>query len=286
MPDVLREKLSDAQACIDAGKAVNVGAARQNPHPHSKSYALVPKDHELVYLERAEFPLRRSGTVKLSDTASFLEYWKRQSNAMSYVYGSMEPAQFLAVFNEHHKGDSTENKSGADWRDHRALYTLAHSDEWTKWNEKDGQPFVGNETFAEWLEENLLDIKKPEPAKFMEIALNMRVQQGQRFGNKVNLTNGNMVLEYQNIVDGSSQSSAGAKIAIPEKFEISIPVFKGLDAKRYTIEARFRYRLVNGSLQLRFDLVRPVNVFEAAFKEMLADIEKAAKTKVLFGTPE
>lgn len=280
MADVLREKPSDAQACIDAGKAVNVGAARKNPHPHGKDYALVPKDHDIVYLEQPGFPPRRAGTVKLSDTASFLEYWKRQNDEASYIYGAMEPAQFLAVFNEHH---CTE---GPDWRDHRALYALKHSDEWTEWNSKDGQPFVGNETFAEWLEENLLDIKKPEPAKFMEIALNMRVQQGQRFGNKVNLTNGNMVLEYQNVVDGSSQSAAGAKIAIPENFDISIPVFKGIEAKRYTIEARFRYRLVNGTLQLRFDLVRPAKVFETAFKEMLADIEKAAKTRVLFGVPE
>jgi uncharacterized protein YfdQ (DUF2303 family) len=285
MADVLREKPCDAQACIAAGRALTVGTARKNPHPESKDYALVPKDHDLVYLEQPGFPLRRKGTVKLSDTASFLEYWKRQSDGASYIYGSMVPAQFLAVFNEHHKADSTES-SGADWRDHRALYALTHSDEWTTWTKCSGQPFDGNESFAYWLEENLFDIRKPDPAKFMDIALNMRVKQGQVFGNKVNLNDGNIVLEYTNAVEGSAQSAGGGKLSIPEKFEISIPVFKGLDAKRYTIEARFRYRLSNGALKIQYDLIRPAKVMEQAFKDMLAEIEKAAKTAVLFGTPE
>lgn len=278
MADVLREKPSDAQACIEAGKALNVGAARKNPHPESKDYALVPKDHDLVYLERPGFPLRRKGTVKLSDTASFLEYWKRQSDEASYIYGSMEPAQFLAVFNEHHCTD------GPDWRDHRALYTLSHSDEWVEWLSHDKKPFDGNETFAYWLEENLFDISMPDPAKFMDIALNMRVKQGQVFGNKVNLNDGNIVLEYVNQVDATA--GANGKLAIPEKFQINIPVFKGIDAPRYKIDARFRYRLSGSTLRIQYELVRPVKVFESAFKTMLAEIQKTAKTTVLWGTPE
>lgn len=81
-------------------------------------------------------------------------------------------------------------------------------------------------------------------------------------------------------------AGAGGKLSIPEKFEISIPVFKGLDSKRYTIEARFRYRLSSGTLTLRYDLVRPARVVENAFKSMLAEIQKASKTVVLFGQPE
>lgn len=120
----------------------------------------------------------------------------------------------------------------------------------------------------------------------MDVALNMRIRQGQVFGKKVRLNDGNIVLEYTNAVNGSSQTAAGGKVAIPEKFEISIPVFKGLDAKRYTVEARFRYRLTGGALKIQYELVRPAKVMEAAFKEMLAEIQKAAKTTVLFGLPE
>jgi len=274
---------SNAEDCLHAGSMM--GTPKANPESHGRSYALVPEGAKVEYLEQPDFPPRRTGTVKLSDAASFLEYWKRQQRADedSYIYGSMTPIQFLAVFNEH--TPKAVNGEG-NWRDHRALYTLQNSDEWMVWTKRSGQPFDGNEAFAYWLEENLFDIKKPEPAKFMDIALNMRVKQGQVFGNKVNLNDGNIVLEYANQVDGSAQSSTGGKLAIPEKFEISIPVFKGLDSKRYTVEARFRYRLTGGSLTLRYDLVRPAKVMEQAFKDMLADIQKESKTTVLFGTPE
>lgn len=298
----------DIEAAIAAGTAI--GDPKVNPHEHGPAYAIIPLGHKIEYIERPKYPPRRSGTVKLSDTASFLEYWRRQSEPISYIYGSMVPAQFLAVFDEHAKGDSgvatrvtptttalgkdcqpierSEGQSigGPNWRDHRALYTLQHSDEWATWMARNGKPFEGNEAFAIWLEENLLDILSPDPATFMDIALNMRVRQGQVFGKRVNLKNGAINLEYHNTVDGSGGSSpTGESLAIPEKFEISIPVFAGIDSPRYTVEARFRYRLNGGALSLRYDLVRPAKVVEEAFKVMLEEIEGATGIKVLWGTP-
>lgn len=264
---------------LTAGK--QLGAAKTNPLPHGKPFVTLPNG-AIQYLDGPDFPPRRTGTVKLSDAASFLEYWKRQSSQASYIYGSMQPAQFIAVFDEH--GKPIERESGANWREHRSIYSLQHSDEWTTWTGRNGKPFDGNEAFAYWLEENLFDISKPDPAKFMDVALNIRVKQGQVFGNKVNLTDGNLVLEYANQVD--AQAGAGGKLAIPEKFEISIPVFKGLESPKYTVEARFRYRLNSGQLSLRYDLVRPAKVVEKAFKDLLETIQKVSKTTVLFGSPE
>ena len=266
-------------AALAAGK--QLGEAKKNPLPHGKPFVVLPNG-AVQYLEGPDFPPRRTGTVKLSDAASFLEYWKRQASPASYIYGSMQPAQFIAVFDEHDSNPVVLKQ--ADWREHRALYTLQHSDEWMVWTKRSGQPFDGNEAFAYWLEENLFDIAKPDPAKFMDVALNIRVKQGQVFGNKVNLTDGNLVLEYANQVD--AQAGAGGKLAIPEKFEISIPVFKGLESPKYTVEARFRYRLNSGQLSLRYDLVRPAKVMEKAFKDLLAEIQTVSKTTVLFGSPD
>lgn len=269
---------SNTADALVAGEAI--ANPKTNPHEHGRAYAIVPLGHKLEYLDKPDFPPWRAGTVKLTDTASFLEYWRRQSLKVSYIYGSMVPAQFLAVLNEH-----AALRPG--WRDHRALYTLQHSDEWVTWIGRNGKAFDGNEAFAVWLEENLLDILSPDPAQFMGIALNMRIRSGQVFGKRVSLKDGAINLEYHNTVDGSGGSSpTGENLAIPEKFEISIPVFRGLDSPRYTVEARFRYRLNGGALSLRYDLVRPAKVVEAAFKAMLEEIETAAGTKVLWGTPE
>jgi uncharacterized protein YfdQ (DUF2303 family) len=268
----------DTAAAINAGIAL--GDPKKNPAPHGGHYAIVPPGAKLEMLPEPGVPPRCKGTVKLSDTASFLEYWKRQSDAASYIYGSMQPIQFLAVFNEH-------GKELPDWRDHRALYTLQHSDEWNVWMKHNGQPFDGNEGFALWLEEQLLDIVTPEPAVFMDVALNMRVRQGQTFSKKVNLNDGNIVFEYANLVEGSGGASpTGESLKIPERFEISIPVFKGLDAPKYMIEARFRYRLSGSALKIQYELIRPAKVMEQAFKSMLDTIQTEAKTLVLFGLPE
>ena len=268
---------SDAGACIEAGQ--QLGLPRENPHPESPGYAVLPEGSTLVYLEREDNPVRCRGTVKLHDARSFIEYWKRQSDTASYIYAAMSPAQFVAVFNEQHA-------ILPNWRDHRAIFSLQHSKEWMEWTKRSGQPFDGNEAFALWLEENLLDIIRPEPAKMMDIALNFRVNQAAAFGNAVRLQDGNVDLTYTNEVHANAGSSKGGKISIPETFWIEIPVWSGLDAKQYKVEARFRYRLSGGRLSIRFELVRPHKVIEASFKDMLADIEKATKSLVLFGTPE
>ena len=268
---------SGAQDCIEAG--MQIAMPRSNPHPESRAYALVPKNSSLIYLDREYNPTRRRGTVKLHDARSFLEYWKRQADTKSYIYAAMAPAQFVAVLNEHHQ-------ASAEWRDHRAIFSLQHSKEWAEWTKRSGQLFDGNEAFAIWLEENLLDIIKPEPAKMMDIALNFRVNQAAAFGNAVRLQDGNVDLTYTNEVHANAGSSKGGKIQIPETFWIEVPVWSGLDAKQYKVEARFRYRLSGGRLSIRFELVRPHKVIEASFKDMLADIEKATKIQVLFGTPE
>ena len=278
---VVKTQKSEAEDCLHAGSML--GTPKANPESHGRSYAIVPEGANLEYLERPEYPPRRTGTVKLSDTASFLEYWNRQSGDNSYIYGSMVPAQFLAVLNEHVNVPSGDKPN---WRDHRALYTLQHSDEWNTWIGRNGKPFNGNEEFAYWLEENLFDILSPEPATFMDIALSMRVRQGQVFGKKVNLNDGNIRLEYTNTVEGSAGSSTGESLIIPERFEISIPVFQGLNTPKYNVEARFRYRLSNGNLTLRYDLVRPKKTLELAFTYMLSEIQVKAKTIILFGQPE
>lgn len=251
-----------------------------NPHPGGKNAVLVPPGHELTYLDRPDLPLRKSGTVKLSDVASFLLYFEKHGYTASMVYGSIKPAQFVAVLDDH-DGDK------ADWREHRAIYTLTHSDEWMEWTKRNGQPFDGNEAFAVWLENNLVDVVNPDPARLLEISLNMRVNQSQGFTNAVKLENGELKFEYTNNVEGSAKTGANARpVAIPEKFTINIPVFSGLGAEKYKVDARFRYRLNNGQLTLRFELVRPQKVIEQAFKDILDRIEKETKREVLFGTPE
>lgn len=230
------------------------------------------------YLEqRFEAPARKIGLVILNDEASFIEFWKSQKTEASRIYAKLDPARFLAVFDDH-------NSSPA-YRGYRAEYTPAFSREWQTWNGKNRQPFSGNEEFALWLEDQLPDIVRPDGGKMLEIALNFRVNQAAAFSNAVRLEDGNTQLTFNNTVEASAKIESKT-VKIPEEFDISIPVFEGLGAPKYAVKARFRHRLNAGRLSLWYELIRPHKVVEEAFKATLDTIAKATKVVPLFGSPE
>jgi uncharacterized protein YfdQ (DUF2303 family) len=267
----------DIHAALDAGTALAKPII--NPNPESKAAVLVPSGYQLVYLDREPLPIHSKGNVKMADASSFISYWCQESAADSRIYGNMNPLVFTAVLNDH-------MKANAGWRDYRCVYAPTHSKEWLAWNGRNRQPFTGNEAFAIWLEDNAIDVVKPDAAKMMDIALNMKVNQIQGFANAVRLADGDIQLTYSNEVNASAKAPSGGKIAIPEVFTIEIPVFEGLNARRYRLDARFRYRLSNGALTIQFELVRPHKVVEQAFGDLVDQIAKATKQVVLFGSPE
>ena len=225
-------------------------------------------------------PHRKTGTVKLNDAASFILYYKTHGNGAP-VYATLKPAHFIAVLNEH-------TKEAAGWRDHRADFQVAHSQEWETWTKHNGAgaAFNSNESFALFLEDNAPDIVKPEAATMLSIALNFRVNADVNFSVAQRLQDGNVELGYRNLVTAQAQSEAGGKLKIPEQFTIDVPVFAGIDAKKYKVEARFRFRLREGKLTIWYELVRPHKIVEQAFKDVWLLIEKEAKAPILHGTPE
>lgn len=225
-------------------------------------------------------PNRKTGTVKLLDAESFIAYYGTHGNGAP-VYATITPARFVAVLNEH-------TREAAGHRDHRADFTLSHSAEWTTWTKHNGRgaAFGSNEAFALFLEDNAPDIVKPDPATMLSIALNFRVKADAGFSIAQRLNDGNVELAFNNVVNASSKGAAGGTVKIPEVFVIDVPVFAGVNAPRYKVEARFRYRLADGKLTLWYELVRPHKVVERAFTEIWERIRKETKAPVLLGTPE
>lgn len=281
-----------AEASTEAGALVTLGATfapvHKNPHPGGRDYVLLPKPDGVVveYLERPEHPQRLGGTVKINDTESFIAATNRYADKnRSVLYAALHPAAFTAVLNDHSdKRLSQSGHDGANWRDHRVSFVLANAKECKVWHECQKKEMT-QESFAYFIEDNLPDFKSPEGGKMLEIALNFRVKQGVAFKSAIRLQDSQVQLEY------TEQNEAGAgsagKMSIPETFTIEIPVFDGLEAKKYRFEARLRYKLGGGSLALRYELIRPHKVIEQAFKDVLEQVKKGVKdVPVIFGTPE
>lgn len=283
MNDV-KEKLvplkNTVDSALEAGRAL-AQVARPGLVEDARPYAILRDAsgaERIEYVDGCfEVKDRKRGTVKLKDAESFLSYWGRHQDD-SQIYATLDPAQFLAVFNDH-------RRDTPGWRDHRALYTLAYSREWKAWEERNRKKFDGNVAFAEWLEDQAPDIVQPSGAEMLELALNFRVGEQIAFSNPVHLQSGQTELSYTKIVDASSRGTAG-KLAIPDHFRISIPIFDGPTAGRHEFEARFRFRLRDNALSIWYELIRPHKIIERAFREIWLQIEQAAGVPVLFGTPD
>jgi uncharacterized protein YfdQ (DUF2303 family) len=242
-------------------------------------------DGHVVYIDETfKAPARKTGTVQYGDARSFILAFEKEREAAEVadeptditIYGSMEPAKFTAVFNDHGMGPG--------YRDHRAEYVLKHSKEWDAWLAHNGSavPFKGNEDFAYFVENHASDFASPTGGQMLEIALNFSVKSDANYRNVIRLTDGNIDLGYTETVEGATMAG-GQKIAIPEKFAINIPIFSGIDQRKFVLDARFRFRIASGKLVIWYDIIEPHKAIEAAFKEILMEIEDGTKGQVLFG---
>lgn len=266
--------------------AVATATPRKGNYPDAGDFVVLrdAEGNEFVEWlnERAPAPARRTGTVNLDDAESFLSYWLEQQQG-GHIYAQMKPhVQFTAVLNDH-------TSEGPDYRDHRAIFKVAHSTEWATWTGHNGRekPFNDNEALALFLQDNLPDIVRPEPAKMLQIATNFQLKQDVQFNAVQRLSDGTMNIGYVNVVEASAGSDKnGGNLSIPETFTISIPVWSGLNATLYDVEARFRFRMASSKVTLWYELVRPHKIIEQAFADLVAQINKTAGTKILFGSPQ
>lgn len=271
------------ESAIEAGRNINRGPmVAKDGHGTPFMPFIVLSDGEgkerVEYLSRIlKSPGHQSGTIKAADAESFVAVWHRFGSAdRSVIYGAITPAKLTAIFNDN-------QADRPDWRDHRCEYVLKPSREWQTWSDHDRKNFTGNEEFAAWLEDNVPDIT--DGARWLEIALSMRVNANAAYSKAIRLQDGNVEFGYTNAVEASARAS-GSSVVIPETFVLNIPVFDGLSANRYDLQVRFRYRLSNGVLSVRYELVRPHKIVELAFRDVIEKVQKDTGATIIYGSPE
>lgn len=268
---------TSAAALIAAGLAL--ASPQKNPDPDGRHFVVVPKGFELIEtLPVAASPARPKALAKLRDAASFIRYFKDHAEGRSRVYATMEPARFLAVFDDFDDMDGSEDMSSqADWREFRAVFEVPASREWKLWTAAN-RKHMGQLAFAEFLQDNLPDVVTPDGATLLEMALNFEAAQTGTFVATQRLQNGNHNLQWK------ADNNAGGTVQLPEQIVLRIPVFENEEPSE--LHARLRYRVKEGTLSIWYELVRPHKVLETAFRATWKRIEEEAEAVVLLGTPE
>jgi uncharacterized protein YfdQ (DUF2303 family) len=220
-------------------------------------------------------PSRKKGTVHLGDLDSFLTYVAQQgSPATTRIFADVDSRTLTAIFNDHGNVDTSD---GAGWRDHRAVFTAALSREFEKWLSNDGKP-MDQEPFAIFLEDNIADVVEPSGDKLLTVALTLQAKNEVNFSSSRRLDNGEVQLQYTENLTTSAGGSAAMEV--PRTFAIGARLFKG--GEGYRINARLKLRVGGGKVKFWYELDRPENAIEDAFKAYVEQA-RAGKFTLLIG---
>ena len=249
------------------------------------SYILVPEGFELkdvtADMESAQAaPNRKAGPVLLGDLDSFLTYVGDQADSGDcYIYADLDTRTLTAVLNDHYR---EPDHASPGWRDFRATYKAELSREATTWLTHD-KKLKEQEEFAIFLEDNIADVVPgeglPTGDTLLAVALTLQAKTEVNFSSHKRLDNGQTQLAYSETIDARAQ---GGAIEIPREFAIGARLFKG--AAGYRIKARLKYRLGSGKVKFWYELDRPENAIEEAFREYVEQARASGFT-VLMGKP-
>jgi uncharacterized protein YfdQ (DUF2303 family) len=234
-------------------------------------FALVPDGMKAIDLKgMLPAPSRIKQTVEMLSVPALLAYLNRFRTVESVIFANEPAAAYEAVLDYHPKAINLDTASERGKMDHVAAYRCPQSDQWKIWNGANGK-MVNQVEFATFIETNLRDIAQPAAADFLQLCLQLQIHKSAEFQSDIRMDNGQTQFRYVENIKGTSNSKAG-DLEIPQGFTLRLPVF--VDGTTFPLEARFKYRMVEGKLSLGYDLIRPQETYLAAIKVVTAEIIK------------
>lgn len=275
----------DVSAALAAGMAL--ASPKNNPAKDGQHFVVVPQGFEVKELPIHSAPTRPVAKVRLRDVNSFVRYFNDHSTDSSRIYACMDPASFLAVFDDF---DPSPSKTDIDTtfeaieaqgshRDFRAEFVIPASREWKTWTGADRRKDMSQISFATHIEDNMPDIIDPAGDVLYQIALNFDMSSSGRFVSAQRLQDGSHTLQW------AADNNASGAFHLPETIKLNIPVFENGDL--FEVSARIRYRLSHeGKLTIWYELIRPHKVLEAAFRQTWEKICDGCGDVILLGSPD
>lgn len=236
--------------------------------PGGYSHKIV--DNELML----EQPTRKRGRVQLHTTQSLIDYVVRHKvTETTTVYADKAGHRFVAVIND-------ARVDAAEWADHRASLALILTPEWKFWTAQDGN-LMAQEDFATLIEDGQSEVREPDAATLLELALTFQARTDVKFRSAQVLQSGQRQLTYEEHTDASAGREG--QLTIPAEFVLGLAPFEG--AALYELHARLRYRINNTKLSIGYQLVRPHLILDAAYSDEAVRIAAGTETPLFEGTP-
>jgi uncharacterized protein YfdQ (DUF2303 family) len=263
------------------GAAAIIGTAQQavglQDFDPALNYAVVAPDGGVSLLDLEKFreaPDRARGTFKPATIESLVAYVETHKlDGATTLWVHETSGLVVAVLDDH------SAKTPA-WRQHRAELQLRPSSEWEFWMGANNR-LMGQEDFANHLQEGLPDILNPDGATLLEIAEKFHASTEVKFRSGVDRTSGEVKFLYDESVEAKASTSQG-DIAVPRQFTLMLAPFIG--EKKVEVAANLRYSAKGGTLHLGYKLERPERVVEDALNRVASGLAEKFD-RVYRGTP-
>jgi len=275
-----------APLSASASEAATVAAlvkAANAPLHLEEHDALVFPDKTIKNLEfLAPTPTRKRARVMLHEAASFIGYVLRFREAgRTLIFGNASEVggSFNAIIDYHGSTDGAPD--GPAWGEHVATLTLATTPEWQRWLGNNNK-LLSQEQFAEFIEDNQLDIIRPNAGDVLDMAQLLIGKRAATFKSGKSLRTGALQIEYSETIEATNARTSDA-MQIPEFLTLQLCPFVG--SAGVEITARLRFRISDsGKLAFQYILNRPFKIIEDAFNATRAEISGQTGLDVYLGS--
>lgn len=156
---------------------------------------------------------------------------------------------------------------------HTCTFPCPLTHEWKQWLGKNDKPMSQIE-FAEFIENNLLDIVEPDGAGLLTACLSFQDTGSAEFKSAVRLSDGRIQFQY-------IEKDATGELKFPERLVLALPVFEGLDV-RFRMAAKLRYRVDrDAGLHLRYVIERPDLALKDAYSRLIEVVTERTSLPVI-----
>ena len=264
--------MSDIKAAIES--LIALGEARVGDDTFRSEidgvpYVVIPKDYQFKELPHLrEIPPRRRGVVSLHTCESLLRYIDTycENKSSACVFSDRDYGSFFGILDWW--GDDNNPRS---YKEDRVEFRPTSSDEWKIWRASNKKKMAHLE-FANFLEDNLIDVVEPEAATLLEVARTMQATKKVEFISANRIENGDLEIIHRKV---ATEATAGMKgdFRVPDKIVVRLRVFLGEEP--VDVPCRFRYELASGELRLWYEMLRPDRLVETAM-DKIADAIRAS----------
>lgn len=246
--------MADLLAEIHNGRAVKADGRG--------SVVAIPEKYAAIALPFVTLePTSLKASIAFEDLDGFLRYVKARSiKGMSVVFLTIvSGSQLRAVaVIDYHGEDGVPG-----WCDHVAVLTLEPSPAFQKWIDAAGR-WMSQEDFATFIDDNAVDVDRPESASLVEMALKLEGTSAAKFTAKRDPATGSCTMSYE------EDNQTGA-VKVPRELELLLPVLD--ESKVEGVKVALMWRLNNGRPTFAIRIPALERIVERACKAVAEELK-------------